>query len=139
MIGEALKIHLVQATPTAAYLAGAPDPDRVYPLIIPQKKPRGPAQVPCVVYRISGVDRQQLYCGTSSTVPTRMELDSYAIDYDEAHALADAVKAVLQDFRGMLGGIVALKNATLENEIDLQDIDPGLFRVNQSWAFWHLE
>jgi hypothetical protein len=139
MIGAAIKAELVQATPTAGFLTDAPNPDRVYPLIMPQKKPNGPAQVPAVVYGQANTDRQALYCGTSGTVATRLTLDSYAIDYDEVHDLAKAVKDVLQDFRGLLGGIVRVKDAKLENEIDLPDVDPGLFRVSQSWVFWHLE
>jgi hypothetical protein len=139
-IGEALKRELVTSTVTAAYVAGVGGaPDRVYPLVIPQKKPGGAAQVPAVVYSVSATERQKLYCGTDGTVRTRLSLDSYATTYEEARALADAVRGVLEDFRGLLGGTLEVQDATLETEIDLMDIEPGLYRVSQSWAVWHTD
>lgn len=140
MITEAIKAHLVNSTVTSVFLAGLGGaPDRVYPLIMPQKKPRGAAVVPAVVIALSSVERQKLYCGTSGKILSRLILDCYATSYDEAKVLADAVRQALQDYSGNLGGIIAVADASLESEIDLQDIDPGLYRVSQSWAIWHTE
>ncbi|MEO8224129.1 MAG: hypothetical protein ABI661_04945 [Gammaproteobacteria bacterium] len=139
-LGEALKAELTMSTVTAIYLVpGGGLPDRVYPLIIPQQKKNGPAQVPAVVYAINGAERQLLYCGTSNVIRSRLQIDCYDLTYEGARELADAVRETLQDFSGLLGAIVEVRNAALETEIDLQDIDPGLYRVSQSWAFWHVE
>lgn len=139
-LGQAIKNELRDNTATGALLNQAgPVPVRVFPMVIPQKKPGAGAQYPALVYAQSSVDRQKLYCRTDGTVGTRMELDSYALSYDEAHELADAVRACLLDFRGVLGGIVAVKDVALENEVDLQDPEPGVYRVNQVWLFWHAE
>lgn len=137
MLHIALEQELVTATHTATYLAG--NPNRVYPLVIPQKVVRGAAQTPCVVYETGGVDRQTTYCGTSGLVRTTMRLDSYAEDYNTAKEVAQAVREVLSDFRGTLGGTVEVRHAKLETEFDLQDFEPGLYRVSQSWTIWHVE
>lgn len=137
MLHEGLVAELVSSTNTATYLAG--DPDRVYPLVIPQKKPRGAAQTPCTVYETRNVERQVTYCATSGLVRSTIQLDHYSPDYNEVKRLAEAVRQALQDFRGMLGGLVDVRAASLETEFDLQDFEPGLYRVSQSWAFWHVE
>lgn len=139
-LGEGLKAELVASTATAAYIAGVGGaPDRVYPLVMPQKIPHGTRQIPALVYARNSVERQQLYCGTSGLVRSRLSIDSYDETYDGAQELATAVRETLQDFQGLLGGIVDVRNAFLESEIDLQDIEPGLYRVSQSWAVWHVE
>lgn len=140
MIWQGLRKELISNAETARYLAGTgTDPDRVFPLVIPQKQPGGAAQVPCLVYQAANVERQVTYCGTSRLVLARMVLDLYATGYDEVKLLAEAVRRALQDFEGLLGGIVDVRSATLESELELQDIEPGLFRVTQSWDFWHVE
>lgn len=140
MLGAGLKQELLNNTATAALISGpAPVIARVFPLIMPQKKRDGPPQYPAVVYTLTGTQRQKLYCRTDGTYRQTLELDHYALDYDQAHELADAVRAVLLDFRGALGGIVAVKDVALETEIDLQDPEPGVFRVNQVWSIWLAE
>lgn len=139
-LGKAIKAELLGHTATQSFLAGDTGQfDRVFPGVIPQKKVNGPPQHPCVTYTQSNVDRQVLSCGTDGTVETLMQLDCVALRYDEAHELADAVRGVLLDFRGMLGGIVRVRAASLSSESDLSDIEPGLYRVTQTWAIWHRE
>lgn len=140
MLHIALEHHLVSDTSTQQYLSG--DPNRVYPGVIPQKKPRGPAQTPCVVYELRSVDRQVKYCGTDGLVRSIMTLDCYAVTYNDAKILAKAVYDSLRDFRGEMGpvgGRVFVKTANLETEFDVQDFEPGLYRVSQSWSIWHAE
>lgn len=140
MIWQGIKAELVGGSHTAQYLAGLDgQPDRVFPLVIPQKVPRGWRTLPCTVYQETATERQLTYCGTSGLVRSRLSLDHYATTFDEVKMLADAVRQTLQDFEGLLGGIVDVRNATLETELELQDIEPGLYRVTQSWAFWHVE
>lgn len=137
MLFEGLVAELESSTSTSAFLSGTPS--RIYPLVIPQKVPRGAQQTPCVVYERRGVDRQVTYCGTSGLVMSTMQLDSYATTYSEAVQLAEAVKQALLDFNGTLGGVVSVRHAALQSEFDTQDIEPGLYRVTQTWVFWHEE
>jgi len=139
-LAAALHAELATNTTTATYLAGlAGAPNRIYPLMIPQKVPGGAPQLPAVVTALTSVERQVLYCGTSGLVRSRVNLDCYALTFDEAKELADAVRQVLQDFNGMLGQILDVRNAAMDTEIELVDIEPGIYRVSQSWAIWHVE
>lgn len=137
MLHIALEQELSTNPTSAALLAGPPN--RIYPVVIPQKVPRGAQVTPCVVYELRAVARQTAYCGTSGLVRSLMQLDSYAEDYNVAKQVAQAVREVLTDYRGLLGGTVDVRAATLETEFDVQDFEPGLYRVSQSWAFWHVE
>lgn len=136
---EALKAELVSNTNTSSLLAGSsPGLDRVYPLVIPQKKP-GVKQLPGVVYTRTAWAAGVSYCGTDELVMTTLRIDCYDVTYDGADELARAVRGALMDFRGNLGGTVEVRTANLETEFDVQDFEPGLFRVTQSWNFWHVE
>lgn len=104
---------------------------RVYPGIIPQSGVQ-----PCIVYNKQSRTRQQTFCGTSNLLLTRLEIDCYADTYIQSVALANAVTAALQDFSGDMAGTDVPK-IFLENEIDLSDIEPGLYRQSQTWAMWH--
>lgn len=104
---------------------------RVYPGIIPQSGVQ-----PCIVYNKQSRTRQQLFCGTDGLLSTRLEIDCYADSYIKSVALANAVTAALQDFSGNMAG-TEVPRIFLENEIDLSDIEPGLYRQSQTWAMWH--
>jgi len=136
---DGLFTELTTNTTTAGYLAGVgPNSGRVFPLVIPQKKD-GSQQVPCVVYSERDVQRQVTYCGTDGLARTVVQIDCYSKTYAEARDLSKAVFDVLQDFQGLLGGIVNVRAASLETQFDVQDFEPGLYRVSQSWVFWHVE
>jgi len=139
MLHQGLEIELVENTHTSQYFAGVGGAiNRVYPSVIPQKI-KGRQQTPALTYETRDVQRQTTFCGVSGLVRTTMELNTYSPDYNEAKTVAAAVRELLSDFRGLLGGIVDVRTATLENEFDLQDFEPGLFRVSQTWSFWHVE
>lgn len=104
---------------------------RIYPGIIPQ----GGAQ-PCLVYNKQGRDRQQLFCGADKLKMTRFEIDCYATTYRQSVLLANAVTVALENFSGDMNG-TQVPRVFLENEIDLSDIEPGLYRQSQTWAVWH--
>lgn len=138
MLHEGLAAELISNTAVATFVVtpGAAYA-RVFPLVIPQKKPNGDAQVPAVVYSQISVEHQVTYCGTTGVARTIMRIDSYAKTYNEAKQLGAAVKAALIDYRGRLGNLVDLRAASLESELDLHDFEPGLYRVSQTWVFWH--
>lgn len=144
MLHDGLRRELLDFTGTAAYLRVDANDGRIHPLVIPQKKPGAKLQVPALVYTVTACDRQVTYCGTSGLVRTTMRLDCYASKYGEARELAAAVRSCLLDFSGMLGSSdpdveVDVRHASLETEFDVQDFEPGLYRVSQSWNFWHTE
>lgn len=113
--------------------------DRVFPLVMPQRKQGEEPVVPCIVYEVPDVARQVTYCGTNGLTKTLIRLDCYSPSYDDTIDLAKKLFLALRDFRGALGGIVDVRAASLETEFDVQDIEPGLYRRSQSWTFWHFE
>lgn len=137
MIGEALFAHLRNDLGVAALVQDS-SVYRIYPLVIPQKLD-AIAQMPAIVYSLDSAARSVGYCGTFKTVDRGATIDCYALSYAGAHQVADAVTASLLDFRGQLGGLVFVHTANLITALDLQDIEPGLFRVSQSWSIWHSE
>lgn len=130
---EMIKAHLAADTLVASLIS-----DRFYFVIIPQAT-KGELRMPCVVFNRNGVDRQVRYCGTDGMIRTSVTLDCYALRYTSARSVAQAVRESLIDFRGLLGGSLHVSATSLVNEFDLVDIEPGLFRVSQSWDFWHSE
>lgn len=136
MIGAALAQHLGADAAVAAIVG-----TRIHPQVIPQRIPAGVPRVPAVVYSVSGVQRGVAYCGTDRLVRAAVAIDAYAQGYDAARALAAAVRTALVDFSGTMGTstTVPVRTANIETEIDLMDIEPGLYRVSQQWAIWHEE
>ena len=132
---QAIKNHL-EADTSVSSLMGT----RFFYGVIPQKISNdGVSRIPCVVYERRGVNRQVTYCGTNDLIQTLVTLDIYALTYSAARELATEVRRSLVDFQGLLSGVVSVRAASLETEFDLQDMEPGLYRVSQSWTFWHEE
>lgn len=135
MIGTAVAQHLRNA-PAVSEKVGT----KVHPIVIPQQVLSGAVRVPAVVYSISGVERAVSYCHTIGLIRTGMTIDCYAARYDDARALASAVREALVDYRGPMGTPpVPVRTANIETEFDLLDIEPGLYRISQQWSIWHEE
>lgn len=110
--------------------------DRIYALVIPQRAWKDQQVQPCIVTSQTSLEENVSYCGTTGLARTRFQIDAYAVEYEAAGEIAAAIKAALRDYRGLVEGVL-IKHAALESEFDLTDPEPGLFRVQQTWAFWH--
>lgn len=138
MIGQGIVAHL--AADSAVFeLVDGNGYTRIHPQIIPQAVPGTVDRVPALVYTITAVDRQVAFCGTRGTVAATVELNSYATTYAQVRELADAVRRALIDYRGDMGGVVQVSACSLDAEFETQDIEPGLYRVVQSWLIWYKE
>lgn len=82
-------------------------------------------------------------CGTAGTEFAAVTIDSYAKTQDQRDQLARAVFLRLRDFSGTIpdgnGGSIKIKDATRQNEFDLEDPEPGLYRRTQLWGIWYIE
>lgn len=122
-----------------AFLAGdtavaAVVEDRIYGGFIEDQR----AKQPCVVYARVTATRSQTLCGTDGKVRAVMRIDSYDKSYNGAKALAELLRHTLTDFAGdMYGTRVSL--VAMDSEIDLDDPEPGLYRVSQTYFIWFLE
>lgn len=106
---------------------------RIFGMLAPQN-----TVTPCIVYsKIVQIESQTL-CGTDNLVRALMQIDCYTKEYKESKQVAKAVKLRLRDYKGLMG-TVRTANIVLDNEVDLNDPDPGLFRVSQTFFIWYYE
>ena len=137
MIQEGLYRTLTTTAGVAAIVS-----NRVYPLVIPERNHADASTYPCLVYTVEGKGRQVRFEGTDSLVRADVRIDSYARTYGDAQRTAAAVRATLVDYSGYMttaDGTIKVKRIFIENEADLVDIEPGLFRVWQQFTIWYDE
>ena len=116
----------------------SPQRFRIYPLVIPQHEQGDTTYMPCVVYTKVGLSRGVTKSGSDTTVNVTYQVDCYATTYKAAAQLADAVRVGIIDANGTYGGH-AIKTANLTNEFAIEDPDPGLYRISQTWSVWVVE
>lgn len=119
---------LLSTAPALTPLIG----DRVYPLLMPQQTVSSYSNKPCIVYRESGIQTDETFCGTEAEVITRYDFDCYGITYDSAKATATALQATLLDYEGTLCYTVVTR-VKQTGMLDLLDPEPGLFRTTLSY------
>jgi hypothetical protein len=101
---------------------------RVYPLLAPQG-----AAYPFIRYqKISRVGEAVAFDAVNGVVNARFQFDAYAVTFTEARAIQDAVRACLDDWRGIGGAVVM---AQLINEFDRYEGDDAsrIFRSTQEY------
>lgn len=106
---------------------------RVYPMLAAQN-----GATPFVVYQRIGAERHVTSCGQANLTSAFIQIDSYAREYGDAKALAHAVQERIANFHGTMGS-VEVKKAFLTTELDLLDVEPGLYRVSQTYTVWFVE
>lgn len=118
---------------TSVFSSSSPDQARIYPQILPQRP-----NYPAATYQIVGRTRQSTFSGTNGMVRSSVNVDVYAQNDEDVKTGSDAIRAALLDFRGAMGG-TQVNRVSLDNEIDLTDVEPGLFRNSMSFSIWHDE
>jgi hypothetical protein len=135
----------VGTQPTLTGLIGAaPNVVRFHKGAVPQA-----GKMPAMVQQRGGAGRQALYCGTDGAVSVSMQIDSYGKTWAEMAACARAFRRALRQdavtYPIWMGDgdsptvAVKVKAATLENEFDVGNPEPGLYRRTQLWTFWIFE
>lgn len=139
MIHEPLSLYL-RANAGVAAIIGAGAVGRYFEGTLPQKAPGGRERIPGLLLRsIDITDRQVAYCGTVDTNRALVTFDCYDASARGAWLLAGAVRGALLDFRGVMSGTLQVRHAGLDLETELDDPEPGLYRIRQSWAVWFTE
>ncbi len=111
---------------------------RIYPLVIPQQEQGDATYMPCVVYQKVGLTRGVTNEVSDAMVEATYQVDSYATQYLDAQTLADAARVALLDVTGTYGGHY-IRRIFLQNEFAIEDPDPGLFRISQTYTVWFTE
>jgi hypothetical protein len=132
MLEDGVYAYAASITEIAA-LIGEPAGLRFTKMVVPQR-----SGFPASVMQRTGTVRDQTYCGTVRLLQATLQFDHYAKKWDEAVATAEVFRLAFTDFAGMMGG-VEVRSVVLQNEFDLDDPEPGLYRRSQSWLFWYVE
>ena len=80
---------------------GALCEDRIYPVKVPQN-----ATFPCVTYSRVSTNRWSAMGSDTGIADKRFQVSSWGETYAEANALAEAVRAALQRYRGTVDGVL---------------------------------
>lgn len=95
MIGTAIRSILLGDAAIVALIV-----DRVYPLILPQH-----SKFPCISYRYSADRAEITFDGQGDYQQIQVELDCWAMDYDEMTALSKATQERVKNFEGVVSGV----------------------------------
>jgi uncharacterized protein DUF3168 len=110
---------------------------RVFPNVVPQ----GTA-FPSISYnQVSGVRLRNLPLGPTGRAMPRITINSWAVRYQDARALADAVRLRLNGFTGVIGSMTGCR-ITLDNEFDTFEEEAGtngIHRVVQDYIISFIE
>lgn len=95
------------------------------------------ATLPAIVYsKISSKRLRSLSGSSPGLALSRLQLDVYAEEYDQAKSVSRAVIERLDGFSGTSSGI-ELRKMWLDAEEDLYEGDPGVYRVSMDFLVWH--
>jgi hypothetical protein len=112
---------------------------RVYLERIPQG-----ATLPCLTYQRISTPRILTHdtSGSAGTAHPRFQFDAWAATYSSAKAIADALRAALNGFKGTItSGVdsVVVQAALIDGESSEPDPEAGLARIRSDYIIYHLE
>jgi hypothetical protein len=118
----------IEATPVLARLLGY----RTYPVLAPMS-----ASLPFVTYQRALIERQQTLSVPTGVPRVSVEMSTYAVTYEEAREVADALRAALDGWSGYAYG-VEVKHVALETERDgFVQLDgselPPVYQITQTF------
>lgn len=99
---------------------------RMFPVQLPQN-----VRYPCLSYSQVSAVRDYSLCGATLRVWPRITINSWAENYGDAVALADAVRRAINSFSGTMGSGpgTQIDSVKLDNEIDFDEPQAGLVGV----------
>lgn len=100
----------------------------------------------CIIYSRVSTTRVRHLNGTNNRCQVRIQLDCYAKSAADARAIADAVSAAIDGFKGNMGATgatVVVQSISLDN--DASDYEPpvdgsarGFWRTSQDYIIWYI-
>ncbi|MFA5053508.1 MAG: DUF3168 domain-containing protein [Parcubacteria group bacterium] len=100
---------------------------RTYPMQLPYNP-----VLPAITYRDVTLRTEQQFASTALKI-TRWQIDAWAVSYDAATDLADAITTALDGFVGTMG--VAC-DVTLAGRVDLIDPETKWFHIAVDFEIW---
>jgi hypothetical protein len=121
-VEDSLRTFLLNEASLAGVLGS-----RIHPRRLPQK-----ATLPALTYQRIDTPRTPVH-GEKSIFPRpRVQLTSWAKTSKTAWQAADAVRTLLDGFRGQMGGL-AVTRCVIVNELENDDPETGLVQVVQDY------
>lgn len=106
---------------------------RIYPMKMPQN-----ATLPALVYQRIAGPREVTHSGRAGLARAVFSFSCWAQTYSAAKTLAAAVVAAFDGYSGAMGTSTDT-DATVINELDLEDDEVNLFRTVVDVALWYQE
>lgn len=106
---------------------------RIYLVNLPQS----PSYPAVTIARVSGV-REHNLSGPSGLARPRISISGWGTYYNAAKNVAEAIRQTLDGFSGTVSG-VDIQSVHLENEIDLYEDEPEVFRTMTDYFIQHQE
>lgn len=120
---ETVLLRMLQEDAGLSALVGS----KVFPLFIPSGN-----YLPCVTFQRIGGRPANTLSGASGLEEIDLQIDVWAWDYDEAKAIAKAVRAAMPPSGEVFG-------AHLVEDQDLYEDGTNYFRVSMEYKVWFLE
>lgn len=109
--------------------------ERIFPLCAPEDI----KQAFIIYQRISGV-RVKDIGGPAYVAQPRMQVDCYALSYEEAREIAESVRLSLDGWRSLTADVVVIGSSLItDREFWEADSDPKFYRVSMDFMLTHTE
>lgn len=103
----------------------------IYGLMAPES-----VKVPFLVFNKVTTQWGSTLCGPDGIQRDVFQFDSYDKGYSAALALAALLRGTLVGFKGVMGS-TRVNDILFDNEIQMLDPEPGLYRVLTTLFIWH--
>ncbi len=128
IIEQALVSHIVAQVPLVS--------GRVYPMLLPPQ-----VTLPAITYQKLSEARAYAHDGFAGYTEPRFQFSVWATTYAGAKAVHVQIKAALDTYVGIMGGIggVGVQRCLITNGIDLYDPESGIYHQAVDYLLAHAE
>lgn len=132
-IGRGIRTYLVAQSGVSDLIS-----TRMYPDILPQD-----TAFPSIVYAVISDITEHHLSAASNVSRSLIQIDCFASSRLSANALAEAVRAEMDGYRGSAGSESVLashmRNRSFSYDMPDENDDVGLYRVMLEFLVWHTE
>jgi hypothetical protein len=107
---------------------------RLFPIKMPQD-----TAFPCATYQIISKERTHAFQQDAALTNANIQVSAWGKSYASVKSVAKQVRAVLQNYSGLIGGSVTVNAVLIENEMDDYDNATDTYVVHQEFEIWYQE
>jgi hypothetical protein len=130
MLSE-LRAYLIADTAVLALVS-----TRVWPTILPQSP-----VLPAVTYQVISAFRRPTLTTTDNLPEKRVQIDAWGKTFEQAHAVAEAVRKAIDGFQGTMGSSPGVEVSGIHAESERVGYEPDskLHRESRDYMIWARE